>query len=110
MANQAKADDMVIALAIEVLVAQDAFLLKTQGLMKLDGALVVRQRLTIDFVKFELGEGMVERCAAKSAPAAFGGIRCCIKTPVGNAPISRLVEIHEPQGLVVYREHKQVFF
>ena len=101
---------MVISLAIEVLVTQDAFLLETEGLMKLDGARVVRQRLAINFMKFELDKGMAKSCAAKLFSAAFGGIGCCVKTPVSNASMSRLVEIHEPQGLVVHLEHKQVFF
>lgn len=110
MAQQAKADDMVIALAIEVLVTQDAFLLETEGLMELDGALVIRQRLAIDFVQFELGKGMAERCAAKLPSAAFGGIGCCVKTPVSNAATSCLVEVHEPHGLMVSLENQQVFF
>ena len=41
MAQQAKADDMVITLAIEVLFTQDTLLLEAEGLMKLDRALVV---------------------------------------------------------------------
>ena len=84
-----------------MLVTQDAFLLETQRLVKLDGALVVRQRLTGDFVEFELGEGMAERCAAKLPTAAFGGIRYRIKSPIGDAPVFPLVEVHKPQRLMV---------
>lgn len=42
---------MVISIAIEVLVTQNAFLLEPKGLMKLDRARVVRQRLTTDFME-----------------------------------------------------------
>lgn len=97
---------MLIALAIEVLVTQDAFLLETKGLMKLDGALVVRQCLAINFVQFELGKSMAERCAAKLPSAAFGRIGCRIKPPIGNALVSCLVEVHEPQGLMVSFENQ----
>ena len=50
MTQQAKTNDVVIALTVEVLITQCAFLLKTQGLMEVDGALVKRQRLAANFV------------------------------------------------------------
>lgn len=41
---------MVIALTVKMLITQCAFLLKTQGLMEVDGAIVIHQRLATNFV------------------------------------------------------------
>ena len=50
MTQQAKTNDVVITLTVKALIAQSPFLLETQGLMEADGALVVRYRLTTNFV------------------------------------------------------------
>lgn len=50
MTQQTETNDMVIALTVKMLITQRAFLLKTQGLMEVDGALVKSQRLTTNFV------------------------------------------------------------
>ena len=110
VAEQSKADDVVITLTIKVLVAQDAFLLKTLRLVEFDGAFVVGQRLPADFVKLELHESMDEGCAAKLAPAAFGRTWGRIETPVGNAAIVSLVEVDEPKRLMVHFKNQQVLF
>ena len=73
MAQQTKANDMAVVLTVKMLIAQVAFLLKPHGLVKLDGSLVVCQRLAADFVKLELIEGMVQCSVAELAPDAPKG-------------------------------------
>lgn len=101
---------MVIANTIKVLLTQEAFLLKTKGLMHLDGALVISQSLAIDFMQFEFVKSMAECCVAKLPPTAFGGIRRCIKPPLSNAVDFCLAEVHKPHGFMFGLENKQVFF
>ena len=50
MTQQTETNDMVITLTVKVLISQCAFLLKTEGLMKVDRALIKRQRLSTNFV------------------------------------------------------------
>lgn len=110
MTEQPKADDVVIVFAIEILITQDSFLLETERLMKLNRALVVRQRFAVNFLQFQFGKCMAERQTTKLPPASFRSVRCHIKTPISNTADFRLVEVHEPQGLPVDFKNQQMSF
>ena len=60
MAQQTKANNVVITLSIKVMLAQDAFLLESEGFMKFYGTPVAFQHLATDFVQFELSKSMTE--------------------------------------------------
>lgn len=57
--DQAKAHYIVIALAIEMLVTQDAFPAEAQLVVKANRALIISQRLATDLVQSYLGKRVI---------------------------------------------------
>lgn len=106
--DQAKAHYIVVALAIEMLVTQDAFLAEAQLVVKANRALIVSQRLATELVQPYLGKSVIQCCPPQRPPGSSRCIRCQVKTPVGNTTSSDPVKVDEALRHPSRLEHQQM--
>ena len=106
--KQAEAHHIVIMLAVEMLLPQDAFLGESKAQMKLNRLFVIAKCLTTEFMKAGLRERIPQRSLSKLSPGPFWCIWSCVEAPISYPARGNLMDIDEAERGSVDLKHEEM--